>query len=158
MKLVKPTVEYDQQIRAFRKEFLDSGDSMDGSGGLRRYENSADWIENLKDIEYMFVREEDEKIVGLIQIRPVLNAYLEQFGGHIGYCVVPSERRKGYATQMLGATLPLCRQLGIDQLLVTCLSGNEGSIRTILNNGGVFESVVHEPDEDMDVERYWIDL
>ena len=48
------------------------------------------------------------------KIRPVLNAYLEKFGGHIGYCVAPSERRKGYATQMLHDILPLCKELGIE--------------------------------------------
>ena len=104
-KLIKPSQNYNQQIRELRKEFLESGDSMDGSGGLRHYEDPADWIANLKDIEYLYVREEDEKVVGLIQIRPVLNAYLEKFGGHSGYCVAPSERRKGYATQMLKSVL-----------------------------------------------------
>ena len=47
MKLVEPTTEYDQQICAYRKEFLDCGDSMDGTGALRRFENPKDWIEYL---------------------------------------------------------------------------------------------------------------
>ena len=169
MRLVELSIEFEEQIRAYRKEFLESGDSMDGTGSLRKYENPQDWIDHFNDqnntphgrvpsTQYMFVREEDRKIVGMIQIRHYFNGYLEKFGGHIGYSVVPSERRKGYATLMLKTALPKCRELGIDRVLITCIKGNEGSRRTILNNGGVYESTVHEPDEDIDLERYWIDL
>ena len=172
MRLIEPTMEYDRQIRAYRKEFLDAGDSMDGTGGLRKFENPRDWMEYLdrhKDplavpegrvpsTQYMFVREEDRKVVGMIDVRHCLNDYLEKYGGHIGYSVAPSERRKGYAALMLKTVLPKCRELGLEKVLITCISGNEGSKRTILKNGGVYESTVYEPDEGVDLERYWIDL
>ena len=169
MTLVEPSVEYEDQIRAYRNEFLESGGSMDGTGSLRKYENPQDWIDHFKDqnnsphgrvpsTQYMFVREEDRKIVGMIQIRHYFNDYLEKYGGHIGYSVAPGERRKGYASLMLKTALPKCRELGIDRVLITCIKGNEGSRRTILNNGGVYECTVHEPDEGIDLERYWIDL
>ncbi len=170
--LIEPTIEYDPQIRAYRKEFLDSGDSMDGTGGLRKFENPRDWIEYLNrhenpltvpegrvpSTQYMLVREEDRKVVGMIDVRHRLNAFLEKYGGHIGYSVAPSERRKGYAARMLKAVLPKCRKLGLEKVLITCISGNEGSKRTILKNGGVYESTVYEPDEGVNLERYWIDL
>ena len=172
MKLIEPTMEYDRQIRAYRKEFLDCGDSMDGTGALRRIEQPQDWIEysnRCKDpltvpegrvpaTQYMFVREEDRKIVGMIQIRHHFNPYLETYGGHIGYSVAPGERRRGYAAQMLKMVLPKCRALGIDKVLLTCIRGNEGSRKTILKNGGVYESTVYEPEEGIYLERYWIDL
>ena len=86
------------------------------------------------------------------------NEYLEKYAGHIGYSVRPSERRKGYATAMLRDALPYCRELGITDVLISCVVGNEGSRKTILNNGGVYESTVHEPELDRDLERYWIHL
>lgn len=172
MKLIEPAIEYDRQIRAYRKEFLDCGDSMDGTGALRKFEDPRDWIENsnsyknlrtvpqgrVPSTQYMLVREEDQKIVGMIQIRHCFNPYLEKYGGHIGYSVAPSERRKGYATQMLKMVLPKCRELGINNVLITCISGNEGSKRTILKNGGTYETTVYEPDEKIELERYWIEV
>ena len=172
MKLIEPISEYSQQIQAYRKEFLDCGDSMDGTDGLRRMEDPEQWIEHSRLVknpesgpeglvpatQYIYVREEDDKIVGMIQIRHCFNAYLEKYGGHIGYSVAPSERRKGYASQMLKLALPKCRELGIDKVLITCIEDNIGSRKTILANGGVYESTVYESDEKVNLERYWIDL
>jgi predicted acetyltransferase len=108
--------------------------------------------------QFIFVREDDEKIVGMLQIRHFLNDYLEKYGGHIGYSVAPSERRKGYASGMLKCALPECRKLGMEKVLITCIDNNIGSRKTILANGGVYDSTVFEPDEKVFLEKYWIDL
>ena len=172
MVLIEPTTEYSRQIQSYRKEFLDSGDSMDGTGDLRKFDDPREWIDYLEkhkdpqtvpegrvpSTQFIFVREEDSKIVGMIDIRHHLNEFLELFGGHIGYSVAPSERRKGYATQMLKEALSVCKDLGIRKVLITCIKDNEGSRRTILNNGGMYESTVYEPDENVYLERYWIEL
>ena len=105
----------------------------------------------------MTVRESDGRLVGMVNVRHYFNDYLEQFGGHIGYSVRPSERRKGCAKEQLRLALSFCREtLGLDRVLITCYTSNEGSRRTILSAGGVYENTVHEPDRNVDLERYWI--
>ena len=152
---------YDRQIQAFRQEYLKDGGSMDGSSHLRKFERTQAWLAQLEPdtTQYLFVREADDRVVGVIQIRHRLaNEFLLKYAGHIGYCVLPEERRKGYATQMLAQALSACRQLGLRDVLITCLADNEASRRTILKNGGVYESKVLEPESQSWIERYWVRL
>lgn len=95
-------------------------------------------------------------IVGRLSIRYRLNDLLARVGGHIGYGVIPSQRRRGYATEMLRQALPICARLGIEQALITCDVGNIGSRRVIEKCGGVLESVTQFPDLDVQKYRYWI--
>ena len=145
---------------------------MDGTGRLRTYERPEDWLgENARCMkretvpegwvpatQLVYVRRCDQRIVGMLQVRHELNDYLARYAGHIGYSVRPDERRKGYAAAMLRDALPVCRALGLEKVMVCCLKDNEGSRRTILRNGGVYECTVHEPQENEDLERYWIAL
>lgn len=160
LKLVEPTMAYDRQIQAFRQEYLRSGGSMDGSSSLRKYDKTQDWLNQLEPLttQYICVREEDNSVIGVLQIRRRLNEFLEHYAGHIGYCVRPSERRKGWATRMLSQALPECGRLGIYDVLICCLAENEASRRVILRNGGVYESTVLEPRSQSRIERYWIHL
>lgn len=83
---------------------------------------------------------EDGVYLGRLSIRHRLNAWLRDFGGHIGYVVRPSARGRGHATAMLAASLPLAARLGIESALVTCDATNVASRKVIEANGGVFES------------------
>ena len=80
-----------------------------------------------------------DQYIARIAIRHQLNEFLLNVGGHIGYDVRPSARRRGHATAMLRAALPVAHQLGIDRALITCDWDNVGSRKTIEANGGVFE-------------------
>lgn len=94
--------------------------------------------------------------VGAIDLRHYLNDFLLDLGGHIGYSVRPSFRRRGVATWALGAVLPEARALGLDRVLVTCDDANTGSARTIERNGGVLEDVRRTGTGAK--RRYWIAL
>ncbi len=170
--MTRPTEEYAQQLAAYRQEFLDAGSSMDGCGPLRRFDDLKAYIQVCRDYEdpetvpahlvpatqFLLVRKSDNRLVGMIQVRHRFNEFLERYAGHIGYSVRPSERRRGYARAMLGMTLPFCREIGLEKVLIACIDGNIGSEKTILANGGVYESTVHEPDRGMDLKRFWIAL
>jgi predicted acetyltransferase len=80
--------------------------------------------------------------LGTVIIRHRLTPALEREGGHIGYHVVPGHRRRGHATQMLAQAKPVCRQLGLTELLVTCAVENLGSRRVIEANGGSLDRIV----------------
>ncbi|GGQ54393.1 GNAT family N-acetyltransferase [Streptomyces asoensis] len=99
---------------------------------------------------------EDDSYLGAIDVRHYLNALLLDVGGHIGYSVRPSARRRGLATWALGAVLPRARALGLDRVLVTCDDDNTGSARSIERNGGVLEDV-RAAGSGLK-RRYWIDL
>ena len=171
MKLIKISEDYAEQIKDYRQEFLDAGDSMDGCGSLRVMDDPYEFIKKCKDYEspetlpedkvlatqFLFVRERDNRLLGMLQVRHYFNDYLSKFGGHIGYSVRPSERRMGYAKAMLGAALPFCREIGLDKVLVTCYEDNIASAKTIISCGGRFESLIYEPLEKRNFRRYWIE-
>jgi predicted acetyltransferase len=82
---------------------------------------------------------ESDEFLGRLSIRHQLTPWLRDYGGHVGYDVKPSARRRGHATTMLRQALPWCRELGIDPVLVTCDVDNVASRRVIEKAGGQFE-------------------
>ncbi|MCU0521689.1 MAG: GNAT family N-acetyltransferase [Anaerolineae bacterium] len=108
------------------------------------------------------VRPDVPLIFGSVQLRHWLTESLQKEGGHIGYTITPSQRRKGYGTIQLALALDEVRRrhesLGLDRVLVTCDTDNIGSARVIQSNGGVFESEVISDFSGKPVSRYWIDL
>ncbi|MGA3527229.1 GNAT family N-acetyltransferase [Melissospora conviva] len=104
---------------------------------------------------YWWITEGDE-VLGAIALRHHLNDLLFRAGGHIGYGVRPSARKRGVATWALGAVLPHARKRGIDRALVTCADDNTASARVIAHHGGVLEDV-RETEIGL-IRRYWIDL
>ncbi|MCK8061610.1 MULTISPECIES: GNAT family N-acetyltransferase [unclassified Fusibacter] len=104
----------------------------------------------------VYFLEDEEKLVGAIDLRHELNDRLLENGGHIGYGVRPTERGKGYATKMLAMMLSLVNEMGYEKVLITCDDDNLGSARTIENNGGVLED--KPVFEGVLTRRYWINL
>ena len=93
---------------------------------------------------------DDLDYLGRISLRHRLNEFLLEVGGHVGYYVRPSRRRRGHATAMLRAVLPYAADLGIQRALVTCDETNVASRRVIEAAGGVLE------DQRGVKLRYWV--
>ena len=98
----------------------------------------------------------DDSVLGVSNLRLRLNESLLICGGHIGYGVRPSARKKGYATLMLKETLKKARELGIKRCLLTCDKVNAASAKTILNNGGELDSEEILEESGELIQRYWI--
>ena len=174
LKLVEPTLEYENQVMEMRKVFLDGKETFAGCAGLEECNTYREWIdfdrrlsEKYKETYtpstvYLGVRNDDNKVVGILDFRHDLNSdFMLKFGGHIGYSVVPDERRKGYATEMLRISLENCRKLGTKKVLITCDRENIASAKTILANGGILENEVKDEvglSESGIIQRYWIEL
>ncbi|SET18217.1 Acetyltransferase (GNAT) domain-containing protein [Oceanobacillus limi] len=95
-------------------------------------------------------------MLGVVNIRHRLTEFLLQAGGHIGYGIRPSERRKGYATRLLSLSREKAKEIGLTKLLLVCDEANEGSIKTIQNNGGVADSDFIKEDGAV-IKRFWIE-
>ena len=101
---------------------------------------------------------EGDVIVGKVSLRHHLNEHLENYGGHIGYAVLPDYRGKGYAREMLKQALPFCKALGLNKVLIICDEGNAPSIKVILSNGGILENTFDPKDGTAKKLRYWIQI
>ena len=165
--LLEPTIDLKADFFALAKEFAAEGDD--------RYRDAISNFEmfvqlcadeavgrnltagKVQQSTFWLVRA-DKRILACSRLRHALNAYFEEVGGHIGYDIRPSERRRGYGTQILRLTLDKAREIGLNRLLVTADSSNIGSWRVIEKNGGVLHSdaISHETGELL--RKYWIEL
>ena len=109
------------------------------------------------DSVFFLLDTERNTLLGAVNIRHYLNDYLLQYGGHIGDGIRPSERRKGYATEMVRLALIECKKLGIDKVLMICDKSNLASAKTIIKNGGILENEFLD-DNGRIQQRYWIEL
>ena len=100
----------------------------------------------------------EDQIVGRISLRHELNKFLKKVGGHIGYIVRPSYRGRGVASEMLRLILLTERAKNTGKLLLTCDENNTISERTIIKNGGIFESLVELSTERPNKKHFWINL
>ncbi|HVB51932.1 MAG TPA: GNAT family N-acetyltransferase [Acidimicrobiales bacterium] len=148
-----------EALRADEFEFLLSWDpSMSWSDFLSALEDQR-LGRNLTHEQVravQLVADVDGELVGRVSIRFSLNEFLATRGGHVGYAVVPNQRRKGYASEILRQALVILRAEGVEKVLVTCDEVNVGSALVIEGGGGVYESTAPALDGGTGIRRYWI--
>ena len=91
-----------------------------------------------------------DRFIGRLHLRHRLTPFLREIGGHVGYHVIPPERRRGQATAMLRAGLPVAAALGLECLLITCDEDNIASRRVIESAGGLLH------DQRAEKLRFWV--
>ena len=169
LKLIKLDENMEEMFMEYTKEWLENNEEIITFSVRSSEMNYIEWLEksielerketcpeNLVPAHTYFLVNEIPKIIGAVNIRTELNDFLLRMGGHIGYGIRPSERRKGYATELLRLALLESKAIGLEKVLVTCDKENVGSAQTIIKNLGVLENEVQESNRV--TQRYWINL
>lgn len=174
--LVEANETYTDELEQFKNEVLihdqDHADQFAGCMGLRACRTGKEWIDlcdlrkraetceragtTVPSTTYFAIWESDDRLVGVIDLRHHIDhPILGTWGGHCGYSVRPSERGKGYAKEMLRLNIQNAKRMGIPRLLLVCDETNAASEKTILANGGVFETYIEV--DGCRMKRYWIE-
>lgn len=168
--LVKPSKELEESILEYRQEYLNFGEShINGSSGIAYYKDFNEWLDIVLSIEkdklsrdnihastFFSLRKSDYKIIGSIQLRHFLTEDLEKHGGHIGYGIRPSERKKGYGKQQLLLVLDKAREMKIPKVMISCDKDNIASSRTAISCGGILTCENYYKDKEQQI--FWINL
>lgn len=172
LELVLPTQAYKNQILSYVKEHAEHQEfELHGTSQIHLAASYEEWLDKvLKDMSpetvnpqwvpattFLAIRKNDQKLVGVINIRHMLNDFLANYGGHIGYGIRPSERQKGYAKEMLHHALKYCLMLDLKQVMLSCNKDNIASAKTIKQAGGVL-SREYLHDDGKIISIYWITL
>ena len=166
-RLIEPTLSLKDDFYSLAEEFLAEGDQR-YRGAIGDFERFIQLCSDeavgrnlapgrVPQSIFWLVRD-GQRILTCSRLRHTLNTFLEQVGGHIGYDVRPSERRRGYGTQILRMTLDKARDLGLKQVLVTADSPNVASWRIIEKNGGVLHGEELSQHTGQLLRKYWIEL
>ena len=172
VRLIKLTKEYylqlSEMIDEWKKDIEENGTNSSPNAIFKNdYHDFDHYLDNLEikepkdgkvpDSVFFLLDTERNILLGAINIRHYLNEHLLNYGGHIGDGIRPSERRKGYATEMIRLALYECKKLGIDRVLMVCNKSNVASAKTIIKNGGVLENEFTD-DNGKTLQRYWIEI
>ncbi len=165
---VEPTMNYADEIVAYRQEMLDVNSSFDGCFSMKRMPDPQEYVDYCigwanpsreADVHgawgnvLLVIRKADNKMVGCMQVHNVLTQRMKDCTGHVGYSVRPAERRRGYATKMLAKGLDFLSSFGFKEVVASCLPENTGSKKTILANGGEYIDIRYLESDDVNLER-----
>lgn len=172
----RPSMDRKKEIIEYLNEFIEYKSDINGSGSLDKiyegytFEQALERCLNMENEEYaksvnratgktfLLIRENDNKIVGTINIRWNLPESMQKFGGNIGYGVRPTERRKGYNKINLYLGLKEAQKLGLDRVMLDCASDNIGSYKTMKAIGGVLDREEIDPSDGLLTKVYYFDV
>ncbi len=171
-----PSMERKEEIIEYINEFVEYNSDINGTGSLDKilegytFEEALERCLKTKDKEYadsigrsqsktfLLIRKNDNRIVGTINVRWNLSEAMLRFGGHIGYGIRPTERRKGYNKINLYMGLIEAKKLGLDKVMLDCDVNNIGSDKTMKALGGVLERCEIDPSDGILTNVYWFDV
>ena len=171
-KFEEPTIERKEEAIDYIREHYEYSSPINGSGGLDRYiDNYEEWLVKLENdktkipdenrvpgLTYFLIREEDNKIIGMINIRLTLNERLKKSGGNIGYGIRPTERQKGYNKINLYLGLQVCEKYGLDKVLLDADIDNPASWKTMEALGGRRVGKYYDENNQCECVKYEIDV
>lgn len=172
IELVWPRIEHKAMALDYIREHAEYGEpDLHGGALMEKKASFEEWltmVENNKDAltvqagwvpasTFFAIRKEDGKLIGMMDVRHELNDFLREYGGHLGMGVRPSERRKGYASQMLQSALDYCRSISLDKVMAACYKENTASRHTIVKCGGQLEREFIYADG-KEVQVFWFTL
>lgn len=146
--------EHEKEGRPPRWSFTALEEHFDEYVGMKRGNETDPMPGFVAQTSYWLIV--DKQYAGRIDIRHKLTPALEKFGGHIGYEIRPTSRKKGYGTVQLKLCLPHVWQMGIKRALITCDDDNIASQKIIEANGGVLQDKIDNK-RDILTRRYWVD-
>lgn len=167
LRLVKLSEEYKEQLNEMMDEWSSIDEKIVPYAIVKvDYHYFDIYLKNLDILKedknrvpssvYFCLNEETNKFVGAVDIRHYLNDSLRVTGGHIGDGIRPSQRGKGYGTAIIALALEKCKEMNMDNVLMTCDKDNIGSAKTIIKNGGILENEINYNGKI--IQRYWIKL
>lgn len=174
LKLIKPNKKYFRQYKEMMDEWNMEGSRIAPWVLQLKYHNQKffdEMLDRVQEVEngknlgeyatsstYWLYEDEINKLLGASNLRHYLTEEGFKLWGHIGYGIRPSERRKGYATELLKMTLKEAKKYNIDHVLLGAYTGNIGSWKVMEKCGAKLENIVIEDETGLPVKRYWISL
>lgn len=173
--LENPSMERKNDVIEYMNEHVKYNSAINGTGSFdhvledETYEECMDRYYKIQDNEYaksidrcpgktyFLIRKNDNKLIGMINIRHHLSPKMLVHGGHIGYGIRPTERRKGYnKINLYLGLIKALEEFNLDKVMLDCDVKNLGSDKTIQALGGVLERTDIDDYDGVLTNVYWI--
>lgn len=165
-----PTLEDKDKFIKYYSEYLEDNPSSDPLN-YSKYKNYEDFLIGIGKEECLirttsksiptssYLLMENNEIIGHIFIHHLIDLkVLKDYEGHIGYGIRPNKRNKGYGTKMLSLALEKCKDLSLNEILISCKKENISSAKVIEKNNGILLEETYIQEENSIFKKYKIVL